>query len=141
MTPAAVERCRVLEVGCGDAGKPAADGLWVAGKRFRRFPPRVGTGCHRAAGNDIRTCERDVAARGEAALEACRQSVARRYRDCPAGGEAAPLGSLGTRTAGRGVCGSSVTDGGANVAPPCGVVRATAAATVPSTPATNRHSA
>jgi type II secretory pathway pseudopilin PulG len=47
--------------------------------------------CNAQRGNDIRTCERDVAARGEEALEACRQSATRRYRDCLAGAGGEPL--------------------------------------------------
>jgi len=47
--------------------------------------------CDAQRGNDTRTCDRDVAARGEEALEACRQSAARRYRDCLTGGGAEPL--------------------------------------------------
>jgi hypothetical protein len=53
--------------------------------------PREPWACNAQRGNDIKTCERDVAARGEEALEACRQSAARRYRNCLAGGEAPPL--------------------------------------------------
>jgi type II secretory pathway pseudopilin PulG len=53
--------------------------------------PREPWACDAQRGNDIKTCERDVAARGEEALEACRQSAARRHRDCLAGGNAQPL--------------------------------------------------
>jgi type II secretory pathway pseudopilin PulG len=53
--------------------------------------PREPWACNAQRGSDIRTCERDVAARGEPALEACRQSAARRYRDCLAGAGGEPL--------------------------------------------------
>ena len=53
--------------------------------------PREPWACDAQRGNDVKTCERDVAARGEQALEACRQSAARRHRDCLAGGDAQPL--------------------------------------------------
>ena len=53
--------------------------------------PREPWACTAQRGNDIQICERDVASRGEAAVETCRESAARRYRDCLAGSGGEPL--------------------------------------------------
>ena len=53
--------------------------------------PREPWACTAQRGGDLRTCERETAARGEAALEACRQSATRRYRDCLSGAGIEPL--------------------------------------------------
>jgi len=53
--------------------------------------PREPWACNAQRANDLRTCDGGAGPKGEEALEACRQSATRRFRDCLSGGQAEPL--------------------------------------------------
>ena len=53
--------------------------------------PREPWACNAQRANDLRSCEAGAGPKGDQALEACRQSATRRFRDCLSGGQAEPL--------------------------------------------------
>jgi type II secretory pathway pseudopilin PulG len=75
------------------SAKGAATGTTAAAQGQTVRVPREPWACNAQRSGDLRVCDREAGPRGDEALEACRQSATRRYRDCLAGGQAEPLAS------------------------------------------------
>ena len=78
-----------LTIAPSNPGAPGGTAPATQGPAVR--VPREPWACNAQRANDLRSCDRGAGPRGDEALEACRQSAARRFRDCLSGGQAEPL--------------------------------------------------